>query len=253
MKESSTPYSIILLFTAFLFVWTATSLFPSFSSHIHPMFVQFLYLFVSVGIILLFASSMLARRMSLHLDDSASSASQRGGLFMYGLAVLMELAFFSSWFTIIVQNPETLVRIKHVIIALPLSAGLTIILYILLPQAAERVMGGRALVPLVRVVLPAVGLGFIMYADYGFNSWKVFTVMSGTGALLALGHNLTGKYYLTLTTLFLVIYANTLAAERFAAFSWTMAVSGFLFCGAALSFAWLRHNDRNRPVRSGCI
>jgi hypothetical protein len=250
MKKQTRYQRYLLWMILMLLFWAAASLTNTLSPWKNTLYAQFLYLLIPAGILLFYAFSRMAGETTSPFIEASYAGTERVGIIMYGLAIAVELAFFSSWFKIIADNPETLLRFKHIIISIPLSVGLAVALFLPINRPVSRFGTGGIFKPIVHVVLSAASFGFILFALDGFGDMKIFAVMTAVGAFIGLGHIIAGKFYLTLTTLTLIIYANSLSAGRFEGFSWIIAAEVFLFSSTILFIAWARRygNDRMKTT-----
>lgn len=242
-EKPSQPY-LLLISLVFIF-WATVSLSLTLTPWRDFQFSQLMILLILPGILIFFTSTGTSGEKVFSFIETSRIAS-RVGLMMYGCAIAVEILFFSSWFRIIIDNPDTTLRLKHVMISIPLSVGLAILLfqpiYNPLSNPKEQVITRS----IVRLALAAISFGFIVFALDGFGDLKLLSVMTATGAIIGLGQLISGKLYLTLTTLTLVIYTNSLSSDRFEHVPWIIAVGFFLLSGAILFFAWTRRDGLNR-------
>jgi len=153
---------------------------------------------------------------------------------MYLIASIIEITFFTSWATIITSSDNNAITIKHILITLPISIALCLQFYLMIPIALIRRFQENNLTILMTILISAISMGFGLFIETGFRNAEVFLTMVLIGFFLGAGSVLTGKFFLTFTTLFLIIYTNSLAMVRYIDFSFPVAITGFIFCISAL-------------------
>lgn len=234
MNKKNILFALTALCGIFLAVQSGASLLPFIPGESTKIASEALRLFVVAGLIGTMLPVVLGRKAELPYDRNVTRGRIIMGISLFAGAVILEMASFSSWFTILTANPDDTIRIKHILVTLPFATGLTLLFYFLLPETLERALGTDSVGRAAALIVPAGALGLTIYAETGFSRVDVLVVMTAVGLLAAAGHMLTDKFFLTFVAVFLAVYANSLADLRYAGFSWPVAVAGFFFYLALL-------------------
>ena len=206
-------------------------------------------IFIVAGVIGTMVPVVLGRKIELPYDRAVTSRRIIEGIVFMMAAIIVEILYYSSWFEILSTNPGDLVRIKHLLVTLPISIAISLVFFFLLPETVELAMGRGPASRIIALVVPAASLGLVLYAETGFTRPSVFYIMSAVGLLAAAGHLLTDKFFITFVTIFLAVYANSLSELRYSGYSWPVAITGFVFCIAILVAGfYVRLGDTGSPA-----
>jgi hypothetical protein len=230
MKKNNFLFVLIATAILYLAAQAGAAYLGIFSLNSLVITSEALRMFLVAGIFGILIPIIESRKLSLPYDRPSTPTRVRAGIALSATALAIEIAFFSSWFIILEQNPEDLTRIKHILTTLPVSIAISLLFYFVIPEAIDRVFGRATAAKIFMAFIPGIALGFTLYAETGFSRFDVLAVMTLVGALAAAGNILTGKFFVTFVTLFLAVYANSLAAMRYIDYSWPVAVFGFMFC-----------------------
>ena len=235
-----------------IFIFWSANIFITTNAQEYISLVSRLVFLLSSGfIILVYAVLFKSQKRLTPFEEDRLTQRERTGLIMYGLAVAMELVFYRSWGTIITENPDTVTRLKYVIISFPIAVTVSMALFSPLGNKIARGRFGRK-EDIITLLLSSMAFGLIMNALHGKAELKLFAIMTAIGAFAGIGHLFTGKNYLTLTTVLLVIYANTLSVGAFTGVPWLHGTVGFIFFSASLIYLWLRRNRRKDLAPVSC-
>jgi hypothetical protein len=252
MNKNNIMVSLIALCVTFLALQAFASFLPSLGSNHLKTVSEILRLFVVAGLLGILMPIIIGRKIELPYDRAVSRGRIMAGLAFFTGALVLEIAFFSSWFTILNTNPDDIIRFKHLLATFPLAVALTFLFFFLLPESLERVVGTAPAARMTALIIPAGALGFALYTETGFTRTDVLVVMTGVGFLAAAGHLLTDKFFLTFVTVFLAVYANSLAELRYDSFSWAVAIPGSIFCLILLAAGfYIRVGDSDTKTGEG--
>jgi len=225
--------------TIFLALYALAALLPLVFGESLETPSQIAQLFLACGI-----AGIMAPLLSVNKAPYTSGAPSTPPRIMAGIAALvaalvLEIAFYSSWFVIVSENTSGLVRIKHILFALPLATALAFHFYYVIPFSADRYF--RTKTPSALAAAAASGLlfGTVLFVKTGFARIDLFLVMTGVGTLIAAGLRLTGRFFLMYPALFLAVYTNSLAEQRYSDYSWPATIAGFLFCFGLMLLSFL--------------
>lgn len=230
MNKKNILLALIALCAAFLTAQAIAAFIPFLPGEHSQTASEILRLFVVAGLLGIMMPVLLGRKINLPYDRTVTKKRIIAGMALFTGALVLEITFFSSWFTILSTNPDDIIRIKHLLTTLPLTIALTLLFYFLLPETIERVLGTGPAARALALIVPAGALGLTLYAETGFTRTDMLVIMTCVGFLAAAGHLLTDKFFLTFVTVFLAVYANSLAELRYDGFSWPVAIAGFIFC-----------------------
>lgn len=230
MKQKSILFALATASTAFLVVQAGAVILPDFYSNSYIIASEALRLFLVAGILGIMVPVIEGRKLGLAYDHPSSPNHTKIGIIFSIAAVAVEIALFSSWFTILRHNPDDIIRIKHILMTLPISIAISLLFFFIVPSLVESTITRRPASRIITIILSGAAMGFSLFAETGFARINVFAVMTLVGSLAAAGHLFTGKFFLTFLTIFLAIYANSLAELRYVDCSWPVVISGFIFC-----------------------
>jgi hypothetical protein len=251
MKRKNVLLALTASCVAFLAVQTGAALLPSMPGVYPRIASETIRLFIVAGLLGTMIPIIIGRKIKLPYDRVVTTGRIFNGIALLAGALILEIIFFSSWFTILNTNPDDIIRIKHLLVTLPIAIALSLMFYFLLPETIERFLGTGPASRIITLIIPAGALGLVLYAETGFTHPAVFYVMTGVGFLAAAGHLLTDKFFLTFITIFLAVYANSLSQLRYDGFSWPVAIIGFIFCMSILIVGfYVRVGDADRDPES---
>jgi hypothetical protein len=230
MKRKHIFFVLIAFGTAFLALQSGMTLLTALSPVKLRVAYQALRLFPIAGILGIMVPVIESRKYSLPYDRPSTPTRIKIGIALSIAAVALEIAFFSSWHVILIQNQDDLIRIKHILTTLPISIAVSLLFYFIIPQAIDGTIKQRLAAWILMAIIPGAAFGLTMFAETGFHRVDVLAVMTLVGFLAAASNILTGKFFLTFITIFLTVYANSLAELRYVNYSWPVAIIGCLFC-----------------------
>jgi hypothetical protein len=222
------------LYAFFGIAWLCAASTASVFGEVFKTSSEIFFLFICLGIAGIYFPIIIERKYQIPYNKPSYRNNTIIGIILFFTAAAIEIAFFSSWSRIIINNPDDLIRLKHVMITLPITMAITLQFFFMTGKIIESSCHNDKTAPIIEVVISALLMGLGLYAETRFTRIDVFFTMTAAGAFIGAGYILTGKFYLTFVAVFLTVYANSLSEARYIDYSWSVTIAGFIFYMIAL-------------------
>lgn len=219
----------IPLYAIFLSAWAIADLMPVVFGEAFRTISAIIFIFICLGIVGIYLPIITERKYQISYDKPSTRSNTIAGIILFVIAATIEIILFSSWYRIIIENPDDLIRLKHVMITIPMSTAIMLQFFFIAPKSIENACNENKTAEIIAVAISALSMGFGLYAETGFSRIDVLLTMTAAGAFIGVGYLLTGKFFLTFVTIFLAVYANSLSEMRYISYSWPVAITGFIF------------------------
>jgi SAM-dependent methyltransferase len=165
----------------------------------------------------------LARRFGFPLHLSASRRRTLG-------------IFFSDALPLLAANPPSLAGvIKYLLLFVPMSLGICLQCFFLIPRSLEAVLPERRWTPLVVIGASVIAVGLGFWVDQLFVTADLALIQMYLALFFALGAFLTRSLPLAYGFYVVTILVNTLSEGKYYTYPWAALVMGFLAAGLAVA------------------
>ena len=225
---------VLLAYAAFLLTWGIGQAFERWLGE-NGVFIQltfFMVVYIALtGIALPLA---LARRLSFPLHLSASRWRSLGGLGVFGLVSILGI-FFSDALPLLAANPPSLEGVfKYLLLFVPMSLGICLQCFFLIPRSLEAVLPERRWTPLVVIGASVIAIGLGFWVDQLFVTTDLALIQMYLALFFGLGAFLTRSLPLTFGFYVVTLLVNTLSEGKYYTYPWAALVIGFLAAGLAV-------------------
>jgi hypothetical protein len=217
----------ILAYSGFLVAWgTGQAL----AEIIQENGKYFSLLFFCVVFITLFGIAvplLLSKQYSFKLHIPGTKWRQITG--NTALLIVFIIGVFNpDAFPVLLKNPPAAAAtVKYFLLFLPMSLGIYLQSFFLIPRTIESVVSGKKLSIVLAIIVSALSYGLGFWVDTLFMSIEFAFTMAFLGIFFGMGSVFTGSIYSTFPVLFVVTLVNTLAEAKYYEDPWGILTIGF--------------------------
>ncbi len=233
-QSSKILVPVLLAYAAFLLSWGIGQAFDLWPGEGGGFIQLTFFMVVYIALTGIALPLGLARRFGFPLHLSASRGRTLGGLGVFGLVSILGI-FFSDALPLLAANPPSLAGVfKYLLLFVPMSLGICLQCFFLIPRSLEAVLPEQRWTPLVVIgaSVLAVGLGF--WVDQLFVTTDLALIQMYLALFFGLGAFLTRSLPLTYGFYVVTMLVNTLSEGKYYIFPWSALVIGFLAAGLAV-------------------
>ncbi|MBN1498964.1 MAG: hypothetical protein JW982_02315 [Spirochaetes bacterium] len=147
------------------------------------------------------------------------------------------------------NNPDFEAIIKYLILFIPMSFGVTMYCFYLIPEIAEGLFGNKILKIILPVVTSGLSCGLSFFVDK-LGSVEMFIVMGIMGMFYGIGYLLVKSFYVMWFFFFISMMVHTLAEGKYYNYSWFVLTFELVLFAAAASSWYFYKRILYRPLKN---
>jgi|GEM_PF-6435598 len=235
-KSNEILFSTALSYAAFLLTWgigQALDLWLGESG----VFIQLtFFMVVYIALTGIAIPLVLARRFGFPIHAPTTKWNMLGGMGALLLVSILGI-FFSDALPLLKASPPSLGGIiKYLLLFIPMSLGICLQCFFLIPRSLEAVFPKRRWTSIVVVLSSVIAIGAGFWVDQLFVSFELALIQMYLGIFFAVGALLTRSLPLTYAFYVVTMLFNTLSEGKYYAYPWSALVIGFFAASLAIVF-----------------
>ncbi len=219
-------YAVFSGFTAYLFFWGLAVFTGGIAGNV---IFTFLYLMLSC----VFIPLVIVWKFGIKMKYPVKLLLYSAGI-IYLILFTTAGIFSENNLELVIKNRPGLEEIiKYLILFVPMSFGVTMYCFYLIPSIFDEMMPGKILKIIVPVFSSGAACGLSFFIDKKFGV-EMFVIMFIMGLFYGVGYVLIKSFYIMWFFFFVSMMFHTLGEAKYFNYSWTVLMSqlicfGFLF------------------------